>query len=78
MSRRSLALFLATTGLLTSLSACGGEQDAHEKGGDSTPSGQTASPSRGSDDEGDKHDNRDGGKDHKGDEGGEGGEGGEG
>jgi hypothetical protein len=78
MSRRSLALFLATTGLITSLTACGGGQEANEKGGDDTPSGQTTSPSSGSDDDGDKHDKRDGAKDHKDDEGGEGGEGGEG
>lgn len=81
MSRRSLALFLATTGLITSLSACGGSQEADEKGGDDAPSGQIAPPKGGSTDKNDddeKHDKREGKNDHKDDEGGEGGEGGEG
>jgi hypothetical protein len=78
MSRRSVALFLATTGLITSLTACGGGQEAHEKGGDGDPSGQTAAPMKGSDDHSDKDEKGDDAKDNKGDEGGEGGEGGEG
>jgi hypothetical protein len=85
MPRKSLALFLATTGLITSLAACGGGQDAKESGGDDSKAGQTASPANGPknkdddgdhSDTGDKHDN--GKKGDKRDEGGEGGEGGEG
>ena len=85
MPRKSLALFLATTGLITSLAACGGGQDAKESGDDDSKAGQTASPANGPKtnvdegdhrDKGDKHDN--GEKGNKRDEGGEGGEGGEG
>lgn len=88
MPRKSLALFLATTGLITSLAACGGGQDAKESGGDDSKAGQTASPANGPknkdddgdhSDKGDKHDNGEkGDKRDKRDEGGEGGEGGEG
>lgn len=94
MPRKSLALFLATTGLITSLGGCGGGQDANEQGGDDRKSGQTVSPAtspRGMEDDGDNHDDRGkdgqpdkGGKQNKSDEGdqenegGEGGEGGEG
>ena len=84
MSRKSIALFLATTGLITSLAGCGGGQEANENGGD-TPSGQMDSPAAKSkdqvndnDDDGDKSRKHQGDQDHKDDEGGEGGEGGEG
>lgn len=90
MPRKSLALFLATTGLLTSLAGCGPGKEADEQGGDgarTAPSGQPAPSSSGSageeeGGEGEASDNGD--KTRKGhqergdDEGGEGGEGGEG
>jgi transcription termination factor Rho len=91
MSRKSIALFLATTGLITSLAGCGAGQDANENGGDDNKAGQPVQSTDGQrkngdeggkrdeggeGGEGEKRDKRDQG-DRK-DEGGEGGEGGEG
>ncbi|MFN9661027.1 MAG: hypothetical protein ACK6BC_11755 [Cyanobacteriota bacterium] len=82
MSRKSLALFLATTGLITSLAGCGGGQDANEKGGDDNKSGQTTSPENRAREKGDDDEQKDEGgegeQNDQHDEGGEGGEGGEG
>jgi hypothetical protein len=85
MPRKSIALFLATTGLISSLAGCSPGKEADEKGGDGMPSpaaGQSAQPTQ---DNGDKHSEDDkegkgskGENGDKGDEGGEGGEGGEG
>lgn len=76
MPRKSIALFLATTGLITTLAGCGPSKEADEQGGDamkSTPAGQSAQPSQDKEHKDSSHDNGD-----KKDEGGEGGEGGEG
>ena len=73
MPRKSIALFLATTGLISSLAGCSPGKEADEKGGDGMPSpaaGQSAQPTQDKGEKGSTHD--------KGDEGGEGGEGGEG
>jgi hypothetical protein len=80
MPRKSLALFLAITGLITTLTACGGGQEANEGGGDETPSGQTASPAKGVQDKtrGTSEPRERDVDDEKDREGGEGGEGGEG
>lgn len=77
MPRKSIALFLATTGLISSLAGCSASRDAGEQGGETmkpAPSGQSAQPTGAPSQE-------KGGKEHKGSkerEGGEGGEGGEG
>ena len=88
MSRKSIALFLASTGLITSLAGCGAGQDANENGGDDNKAGQPVQSPDGQRKNGDQGDNGDdggeggeGGEGDKGDkkdEGGEGGEGGEG
>jgi hypothetical protein len=77
MPRKSLALFLATTGLITTLTACGGGQEANEGGGDETPSGQMTSPANGDQDKtrGTSETRKEDGEGGEGDEGGEGGEG---
>jgi hypothetical protein len=81
MSRKSIALFLAATGLITSLAGCGAGQDANENGGDDNKSGQPVQSTDGDRKNGDSGDNRDdggeGGEGNRKDEGGEGGEGGE-
>ena len=82
MPRKSLALFLAATGLITSLAGCGAGQDANEKGGDDDRSGQPATAPTGQPDNGEKRDEggegKQGDNDDKRDKGEEGGEGGEG
>jgi hypothetical protein len=73
MPRKSVALFLATTGLLSALAGCSPSQEADEKGGDamkSAPAGQSAQPQNHTEDKDAKEGNSE--------EGGEGGEGGEG
>ena len=73
MPRKSIALFLATTSLISTLAGCSPGKEADEKGGEGMPSpsaGQSAQPTQ---DNGDKNS-----KEHKGDKGAEGGEGGEG
>jgi len=82
MPRKSLALFHAITGLITSLTACGGGREANEGGGDDrTPSEQPSSPAGTLQNKTTEHDDakdEGGQKRDQGDEGGEGGEGGEG
>jgi hypothetical protein len=75
MPRKSLALFLATTGLIATLGGCGAGQEGGEKGEDtmkSAPAGQPAPAPNGSKDDDSMEDGS------QKDEGGEGGEGGEG
>jgi hypothetical protein len=78
MPRKSLAIFLATTGLITTLAGCGG-REAGERGGDDDRPDQSAPMLNGSpnkDREPGQGDNSN--KGENGEEGGEGGEGGEG
>jgi hypothetical protein len=88
MSRKTVALFLAATGLITSLAGCGAGQDANERGGDEDKTGQPFPSSERNRDNGGAGDKRDEGGEggegedsdkrdqrDKGDEGGEGGEG---
>ena len=87
MSRKSVALFLATTGLMTSLAGCGVGQDAKERGDEGgKPSQSAPALNRQGDngEEGQKEEDKQDDTNHKQDkgdkrdEGGEGGEGGEG
>ncbi|MFN9057197.1 MAG: hypothetical protein ACK5W5_09490 [Cyanobacteriota bacterium] len=73
MPRKSIALCLATTGLVTSLAGCNPGREEGEQGGDamkSAPAGQSVQPSK---DNGEKER-----EEGEGGEGGEGGDGGEG
>lgn len=73
MPRKSIALFLATTGLISSLTGCSPGREAGEQGGETMkapPSGQSAQPT--------PNDKDKGSKDVKGSKEREGGEGGEG